>query len=273
MPKQDDDDPLIRSSIVILVSILAIMFVGATVIATAAPGPTPSPTFTDTSTDIPTDTPEPTVTPIPPSPTAIPTDTPAPTPTDTLTPPPKGPLPYPDWAVEKYGPSWTVNCENDDLNDGYKQGAWARDFCVPGYITREGQWYEGPVDFYGVMSSYAPGVMEAQVAYRRLPEGTRGVALMSCGDIGKTVWLRPPGMGWQGPFIAVDCSQRNHMYYHQVGMGLVVEVGFEQTEKWGFRTSGYIGVHIGSGPPGAYNPVYLAYWWTENVLEWQWGKD
>lgn len=273
MPTKDDADPLIRGSIVILLGILLAAFASATMIATASPVPTPIPIPTDTPTDIPTDTPTPTSTPIPPTQTATPTDTPTPTPEPTATPPPKYPLPYADWAVEDYGPPWEVNCENENLNDGYKQGAWARDFCTPGYITREGQWYEPPTDFYGVMSSYAPGVMEAQVAHRKLPEGTRGVALMSCANIGKKVFLRPQGRGWEGPFIAVDCSQRNHMYYHQVGMGLVVEIGYKQTEKWGFRTAGRIDVHIGSGAPGAYDPVYLGYWWVENALEWQWGPD
>ena len=269
---KDDVESLIRRPYAILAAILISGFAGATMVASAEIAPDPTPTWTPTPDPSPTNTTIPTPTN---TPTPTPTNTPTPTATPTLTPttPPKYPLPYPDWAVEDYGPPWTVNCENENLNDGYKQGTWARDFCVPGFITREGQWYQSPPDFYGVMSSYAPGIMEAQVAYRKLPEGTRGVALMSCANIGKKVWLRPSGMNWQGPFIAVDCSQRNHMYYHQVGMGLVVEVGYEQTVKWGFRTKSYIDVHIGGGPPGAYNPVYLAYWWTENALEWSWGPD
>lgn len=269
---KDDDEPLIRSSIVVLLVIIIVGILATTAIATAGPAPPPTPTQVPTRT--PTNTPTET-------PTSTPTDTPTVTPTlkpsATSTPesptPSKFPLPYPDWAVEDYGPPWEVNCENDGPNDGYDQGDWSRNFCTPGYITREGQFFDSPTDFYGVMSSYAPGIMEAQVAHRKLPEGTRGVALMSCGDIGKKVWLRPPDRSWEGPFISVDCSQRNHMYYHVVGMGLVVEVGFKQTEKWGFRTAGHIDVHIGGGPPGAYDPVYYGYWWVENQLEWQWGPD
>ena len=272
MPTKDDD-PLIPRAALGLIGILLFAFAGATAVVVAAePAPTPTITATASATATATRTPTPTSTNTP-TPTVTPTITPSLTPTPTETTPPKYPPPYADWAVEDYGPPWTVNCENEDLNDGYKQGAWARDFCTPGFITREGQWYQSPPDFYGVMSSYAQNVMENQVRYRKLPEGTRGVALMSCENIGKKVWLRPPGHGWEGPFIAVDCSQRNHMYYHQVGMGLVAEVGYEQTVKWGFRTAGRIDVHIGGGPPGAYNPVYLAYWWTENVLEWSWGPD
>lgn len=272
MPKQADDDPLISRAALGLIGILLFASAGATAVVVNAE-PAPEPTVTPTSTARPTQTPAPTDTPTPTiSPTATPTISPSLTPTPTDTPPPKYPLPYPDWAVEDYGPSWTVNCDNENLNDGYKQGAWARDFCVPGFLTREGQFYTSPTDFYGVMSSYAPSVMENQVRYRKLPEGTRGVALMSCADIGKIVWLRPLDQAWQGPFISVDCSGYNHIYYHMVGMGLVVEVGFKQTEKWGFRTAGRIDVHIGSGPPGSYDPVYLAYWWVENALEWRWGS-
>ena len=212
---KDDVESLIRRPYAILAAILISGFAGATMVASAEFAPEPTPTWTPTPDPSPTNTPTPTPTNTPtPTPTNTPTPTATPTPTPTT--PPKYPLPYPDWAVEDYGPPWTVNCENENLNDGYKQGAWARDFCVPGYVARESQWFDSPPDFYGVMSSYAPGVMEAQVAHRKLPEGTRGVALMSCGDIGKTVWLRPMGQSWQGPFVAVDCSQRGHFYYHVI---------------------------------------------------------
>ena len=246
---------------------LALLGIASTAIATAGPKPEetpttlpPSPTLEPTATPTSTETPT-----LVPSPTSSPTPTPTPTPQPTT--PAKYPLPYPDWAVKDYGPPWEVNCEDEAIENGYDQGDWSRNFCTPGLITYDAWWFDSPRNFYGVMSSYAPGVMEAQVAHRKLPEGTRGVALMSCGDIGKKVWLRPEGMSWDGPFIVVDCSQHNHMYYHVVGMGLVVEVGFKQTQKWGFRTAGYIEVAIGSsgGGPGFYYP----YWWVENKLEWE----
>jgi len=272
MPKQDqdqdqdDDDPLIPRAAFGLIAILLFVSAGAIIVVVnvePAPEPTVTPTATATRTPTPTPTATSTLTP-----TVTPTVTPSLTPTPTDTPPPKYPLPYPDWAVENYGPPWTVNCANEAVEDGYDQGDWARNFCTPGLITYDAWWYDSPRDFYGLMSSYAPGIMEAQVRAKGYDDGeVRGVALMSCGDIGKTVWLRPSGRSsWSGPFKVVDCSQRGHFYYHVVGMGLVVEVGYKQTERWGFRTAGRIDVHIGSGAPGAWSGVYYPYWWAENRL-------
>ncbi len=76
----------------------------------------PEPTATATSTRTPTPTATSTSTP---TPTATSTITPSATPTEPDPTPAKYPLPYPDWAVEDYGPPWEVNCENDDPNDGY----------------------------------------------------------------------------------------------------------------------------------------------------------
>lgn len=121
------------------------------------------------------------------------------------------------------------------------------------------------------MSSYAAGVMEAQLRHRKIPEGRYkdGVALMSCAYIYETVWLRRPGFGWDGPFVVVDCSQKNHMYYHYVGMGLVVEVGYKTVERWGAAVLQRVDVHIGPGPPGGWAGVYLPQWWLHNKLEWE----
>ena len=214
-----------------------------------------------------TATPTPSATVVPPSPTSTPTPTPTITHTPTLT--PTGPRPYEDWAVDQYGPPWDVDCDNEDIYDGYKQGAWARDFCVPGIITQDAYWHTHPPTFYGLMSSYGPGVMEAQLRHRKIDEGKYkdGIALMSCAYIGHTAWLRRPGFGWDGPFVVVDCSQKNHMYYHYVGMGLVVEVGYKTTERWGAKVLQRVDVHIGPSPGGS--GIYLPYWWVENKLEWE----
>lgn len=227
--------------------------------APAEPEPEPTATATPTATAIPTSTPSPT-----------PTNTPSPTPTITPSPTPTNPAAYTDWAVERFGPPWAVNCENDDPRDGFKLPSWANGFCVPGLVTRSSQWFRSPNDYYGLMSSYADGVMEAQVAHRGYnPNEVEGVALMSCDYIGETVWLRPYGSGWSGPFKVVDCSGRNHIYYHMVGMGLAVEVSNKQAKKFGALVLPRVDVHIGSGRPGAWSGVRLADWWVANVLEWE----
>lgn len=263
----DDDPPLMRGegrrlgvAVALVLTVLVTLLGSPSVFG--APGPSPT-----VKVATPTTQPMPSATSMPPSPTftSTPTLTPTPTPTES----PTGPAPYTDWARERYGPPWTVDCSNEAIEDGYIAGAWALDFCVPGLITRDAYWYSSPNDFYGLMSSYAPGVMEAQVKHRGLPEGTRGIALMGCSEIGEKVWLRPPGGKWEGPFIVVDCSQKNHLYYHMVGMGLAVEVGFKQTERWGARVLQRVDVHIGAGKPGGWSGVYLPYWWVEWALQWE----
>ncbi len=268
-----DEEPLLSlegrrigaAAALLLVALLAILRTSGG--AFGAPGPAP----TSTEKAVPA-TSRPSATPEPPTPTLEPTSTPTPTPTPTATPTetPTGPAPYTDWARASYGPPWKVDCSNEAIEDGYIQGSWARDFCVPGLITYDAWWFDSPSDFYGLMSSYAVGVMEAQLRHKSIPEGKYkdGVALMSCGDIGKEVWLRRPGGEWEGPFVSVDCSQRNHMYYHNVGMGLAVEIGWKTTQEWGARVLQRIDVHIGSRP-GSWDGVYYAYWWTENKLAWE----
>jgi len=112
--------------------------------------------------------------------------------------------------------------------------------------------------------------MEAQVKYRGMdPNRVRGVALMSCGDIGRTVWLRRPGHGWEGPFISVDCSARKDLYYHLVGIGMVVEVGHKQASEWGQYVIYRIDVHLGSRPPDTWQGIFYPAWWVKNVMEFE----
>lgn len=82
---------------------------------------------------------------------------------------------------------------------------------------------------------YAPGVMEATAEVRLLDldEYLDGVSLMSPADIGKTVWIKRPNNGWEGPFLSVDCAQQNDMYNAVVNRGEVVEVGFKTALRWG----------------------------------------
>ncbi len=217
------------------------------------------------------DTPTPSATPVPATPTltASPTPTATQTPTPTLTPSPTLPPYYQDWAKADYGPPWEINCSDEPYWNGYDQGDWALHFCVPGMITDAAYHFNSPTDHYGLLSSYAPGVMEAQVRHRGLEPGTRGVALMSCNEIGQKVWLRPDGRDWDGPFVVVDCSQKNHLYYHMVGMGLAAEVGAETAAKWGFARADRVDVHLGGSRPGDWNGVYLAYYWVQNALEFE----
>ena len=219
----------------------------------AAPAPQP----TATAEPSPTITPAPTATLIP-----KPTPTPLPSPT-----PEMEFAYYTDWALPYLNLPWKPYCKDKGRTNGFSI-AWMNGFCVPGVISKESWYFDTPTDHYGLMSSYGPGVMEANVAYRGLdPEEVRGVALMSCADIGKTVWLRLPGRSWEGPFVVVDCSGRNHLYYHMVAMGLAVEVGYETAKEWDTFTANRIDVHIGKDRPGDWSGVFLPVWWVKNALE------
>jgi len=176
---------------------------------------------------------------------------------------------YTDWALPYLGLPWKPRCVDKGRTNGFTID-WMNGFCVPGVITKASWYFDSPVDHYGLMSSYGPNVMEANVAHRGLDHRkVDGVALMSCADIGKTVWLRPPGRAWEGPFVVVDCSGRNHLYYHMVAMGLAVEIGYETALEWDMARADRIDVHIGARPPVEWDGVFLPVWWVENVLEFE----
>jgi len=252
---------------------VAITFSGAVAVSSATEPDADPLTVVPTITEVPyvaptaTNRSQPDATPIfiPPDPTEAPT-TPTPNPIY------RGiDYPYEDWAIADYGPPWEVDCDDDIKENGYRMADWALGFCVPGFVTYESQFYRSPAHHWGILSSYAPGVMESQI--KRLgfnPDDVRGVALMSCDHHGEEVWLRVPGVstGWEGPFVVVDCSGRNHIYYHHVGMGLAVEIGHRQAVKWGVLVAPYVEVSIGS-KPGSWSGVRLATWWLNNALEWE----
>lgn len=224
------------------------------------------PTVSVTETVIPTSTPTKTS-------TALPTTTPTITPTITNTPLPTRPVPYTDWARDRLDLAWEVDCYDELWYNGFQMADWAGNFCVPGVIYKHASFYDSPTDYYGLMSSYAEWVMEAQFNYRGVDRSDYldGVATMSCADIGKVLWLRLPGIsdGWEGPFLSVDCSQRTHLYYHLVGMGIAVEVGYRTAQRWGGPVAQHIEVHMGDAPPESdtWEGVYLPDWWIENIVE------
>lgn len=82
---------------------------------------------------------------------------------------------------------WEIDCENGFERDGFKD----RGFCVLGIITSKTHYVRSPSRFWGVGSSYAPGVMEMMCEKNGGCEGYKGgVALMSCGDVGRTAWIK-----------------------------------------------------------------------------------
>lgn len=173
-----------------------------------------------------------------------PSATPAPTPT---------PIPVP----------WTVDCGDEPKENGYLFDA----YCVPGMVTYETARFAQPRYFSGAMSSYAEGVMEKVVANRGMGlSGYRGAAaLMGCGDIGKSVYVRPPGGDWYGPLLVADCSGRSGLYVYILVKRLAVEVDYETAKELGGLTLPWVDVRI-EGNYGGVPGMQLATWFERNVL-------
>lgn len=97
---------------------------------------------------------------------------------------------------------------------------------------------EGEATFYaqGMMSRVAvnrglidfPGDL---ARWLRMEGAVGAVALNRAGDLYRHVWIDGP-LGIEGPFVAIDCSQREH-YEDREARGRVVEVDWVTKERWG----------------------------------------
>lgn len=162
---------------------------------------------------------------------------------------------------------WEVDCENGFAEDGFLD----REFCVPGVITDKTHYVRSPSRFYGVGSSYAPGVMEWMCSYNGGCDGYKdGVAVMSCGDVGRTAWIKiADDRPWYGPLKVVDCSQPFHAWVNIVEYGLAIEWGAKTAEILGARASSAVRVHLGGKPNDSDWGWYYRTWWLENALEFE----
>ena len=84
----------------------------------------------------------------------------------------------------------------------------------------------------GLSTYYAPGLM-AQVIDNRGLSVPDGVALNSCADLGRDVWLLWPDGSVDGPLPVVDCAQEAH-YQARLDQGRVVEVSARLARERGF---------------------------------------
>jgi len=242
----------IRNGGVALALLIIVSVFGSTIRATARAGPLIR-IQTNTPLPSPSSTPSP-------SPSETPTQTP------TKTPKPENVTPTP-WGID-----WDINCDNDDPYDGFRLPPFARDYCVPGVITYDTWTCRSTGNFHGVLSSYSDGIMEYMEDKAGVPRG-QGITLMSCGDLGRTVWIRPQGMDWVGPFTVVDCAMPEHAYYNIVALGLAAEIGYTTTKELGILASPYVEVHIGSGKPSDFDGANYRWWWMTNCMEFEAGGD
>ncbi len=136
--------------------------------------------------------------------------------------------------------------------------------------------------------SYSPGIMEATAAFMGfdLTEYKDGVALMSCADVGHTVWIRrreewpDKFYEWDGPFLVVDCAEWDDHYAIAMYFGEVIEVGFKTAERWGWVTRDWQGLHYtqylewvdvwkGITPPAIAENAITYHEWFRDVVEFQ----
>jgi len=158
--------------------------------------------------------------------------------------------------------SWRY-CDDNDVLNGY----WSWDGWIPGYVDWQTWFRPAPIYSIGAAVYYNPGLMDATAEWRGLSlsgyEG--GVALMGCGDIGKDVWLKPPGGDWEGPYLVVDCARRGDIYGCVFHRREVVEVDYRTARRWGFLGKWRLdGVEVSKVNPhelvGATPTDYVSWW-------------
>ena len=163
---------------------------------------------------------------------------------------------------------WKKNCDNLYEGDGF----WDRGYCVPGQIISKTHFIKSPSRFHGVGSSYAPGVMEWMCRGGKCKGYKDGIALMSCGDVGRTAWIKvADDRQWYGPLKVVDCSQPFHAYVNIVELGLAVEWGAKTSEVLGMKASSAVRVALGGKPSNGDDRWgwYYRTWWIDYALEWE----
>jgi hypothetical protein len=147
------------------------------------------------------------------------------------------PIPQSEQGCTNMPESYAVWCNDGDVYNGY----WWNEWWIPRMVTEE-EWYlPAPTVSSGRAVWYAPGVMEANIWLRwewgQIPRPPSdyidGVAMMSPADIGQTVWILHPGGTWEGPFVVVDCAQRDDIWPIIQTRQEVVEVSWETAQRWG----------------------------------------
>ena len=97
----------------------------------------------------------------------------------------------------------------------------------------------------GLATYYAPGLMEQVAENRELSlEGYEGgVALNRAGDLNRSVWLDWGDGEIAGPYLVVDCAQRDH-FVERERQGRIVEVSAEVAQAHGFFEVGPVDVGV-----------------------------
>lgn len=159
--------------------------------------------------------------------------------------------------------SWEVDCDDLDAYNGY----YFHGYCLPGLITPESALVPYPQHAVGRAAVYYDGIM-ALVAQNRglsLKGYKGGVALESCAEVGRAVWLR--FVDWEGPFLVVDCGARYGLFRVVAYSGYAVEVGHsvytDLVEAGEWRNT----AQVCFGPPASCDgsPVDFRSYWLSRI--------
>lgn len=136
------------------------------------------------------------------------------------------------WTLSKY-----INVGPYPVESG-ERGISLRDadcYNNPCWVTNDTWFTPAPQHTIGKAVYYDYGLMEATARLRGMDlTGFKGgVAMANAADIGQVVWLRVGNEAWQGPYLVVDCSQRNHVWEHTVLKRQSVEVDYNTAIEWG----------------------------------------
>lgn len=97
------------------------------------------------------------------------------------------------------------------------------------------------------------------------------VALMGCGDIGRTAYITIPGRQPDGPYLVADCSGRKGMYYNIVYGGLAVEVDYDSWVRLGSVNYSSVMVTVKRvTPPYGVAGESLSGWYLREGLSFEW---
>jgi hypothetical protein len=130
-------------------------------------------------------------------------------------------------------------------------------------ITEESWMVRYPQHTVGAVTYYADGIMEQVVENRGMSlQGYKGgIVLMTCAHMGETVYARPTGGLWEGPYLVVDCSHRYHLWVTLVHNHINAEVDYATWQRW--STDGNVPyVEICIGGKGCEGQAYgfWSYW-------------
>ena len=160
---------------------------------------------------------------------------------------------------------WELNCEDENPYNGFV----FIDYCVPGVISKESWLMDYPAHTIGVATFYAPGVMDKVVANRgmSLKGYVDGIVTMTCGNVGDSAYIRRPGLGWEGPYLVVDCGGP-HGVWAFTQYKLHIEVDYDRWMLWD-STTGHQNIEVCIGNRDNCNGSPVSWWkyWLQHA-EW-----